>query len=103
MILSFQVAMAASFFSSIIAAFSHKFDDGFFGKVALSCIGLCSFFGYVNLSHGLVPEDAIIVVILSGLFLVARQYWLELFSKYKPKVIIMIKSERSKSAVRGRK
>ena len=104
MILSFQVAMAASFISSIIAAFSHKFDDGVFGKVALSLIGLLSYFGMVNLYHGLMPNDMLIYgIAFAATFLLARQYWLEVFNHFRPKIIIMLKNERAKSAARGHK
>lgn len=103
MILSIQVAMVASFISSLVAAFSHKFDDGFIGKIALSCIGLFSFFGLVNLYHGIIPEDAIIGIELAAISLIVRQYGLEVFNIFKPKLMAFIKHEQAKIAAKGHK
>lgn len=103
MMASIQVAMVIIFVSAIVAIFSKKFDDGTVGKIALSCIALCSYFGFVNLSHGIMPEESISIIILASFSLVVRQYWIDIFTHLKPRIIILIKHERAKMMSRGNK
>lgn len=103
MILSIQVVMVLIFTSSMVAIFSHKFDDGIVGKIALSCIALCSYFSFVNLTHGLISDDLNITIAIAAFSLCIRHYWMWIFNHFRPRLMIMIKHEKAKIITRGHK
>ena len=103
MITSIQFVMPVTFLASIIAIFSHKFDDGFIGKICLSIIAIFSWFGFINALHGIMPVKSISVIMLSFCLMLVRHIAIGIFSYYRPRIMAYIEREKTKLAARHHK